>query len=1002
MTARTWIGLNGATFTTSTNWLPSGTPTSADDLTFSTNSLGAAITATATCRSITISGTGVTISGTAQLTVANGITLNAATTWSHTGTLVLSGTGTLTTNGVSMWSAVSQTASGASTTLAGNFNGTGTFICSGGTLTLSSYQWFCSTFTSTGTTSTTISATSGGGITVIATSGTVINVTKTAAQLLFSGNKPLFTLSGNGSTSRGITWTGTTWATTSSTMPGLKITNGGDTVTITQTAAQTNYNLESLNTTGFTGTLTYSPVSTYLHVYKDFVVPTGTAGSMGAVYLYGVGYNFASITSAAYFDPASVYTQVGNIALSGTGFTSGGGFITGSLTLNNTGVISKTFTLPGITLVGDITFGTTQSSIAVQSPIITSLTSITKTGTSGEAGLFTLSGGTYGGSISIIFNGTGNNVRFINTTINVTTTYGSASAINSFIFSDSTFANAIIATCNGISFNNTINIPSASVFTVNANGTSSLSPYTSYGPVFINIFTININATTTGTVYLWSNSYNPPKVPDVYLSGTSAIVLDNEYGDGFPPYFSLFDTTGYTGGNISGGAYIANSLVQSSSYPAPFSVYGYEYTGSNSTFTLNSTSIIGFSASFAYPTKTINITSSTLAISSGVYFPNGTINLNSCVITLGNLFNSFNVYAATVNAGTSTIISQATNATLSFGSNNIYNVVVASGTTRISAAYVNSLTNSSQPITIQFITNVIFGTFGLNGAAGNLVTVQSDTTTVRTLTKSSPWNLGNSTDSGNNTGLNFLGSGSGNNNYLNVSYINGVLSFPITGDSASGDLGTTTYLKDINVGATSVTASGFTSTPAYAASLAVSNTQAAGQVATPSYAFSTLLGNNTASGFAGTETYTSGITLDVTAVTASGSLGTTTYTSALNLNVTSVSAAGFAATSILAFDTAITSVTTSGYSGSTGYELGSNIASVVGSGVASSFGSYAVTLASTGTYAYGYVGDVISIGWKVINNTQTPSWTSIGNTQSPSWNSIGTTQTPSWTPINTN
>jgi hypothetical protein len=252
-------------------------------------------------------------------------------------------------------------------------------------------------------------------------------------------------------------------------------------------------------------------------------------------------------------------------------------------------------------------------------------------------------------------------------------------------------------------------------------------------------------------------------------------VLDTEYGDGFTPYFSSLDTTGYTGGSITGAAYIANSLVQSSSYPAPFSVYGYEYTGSNNTFTLNSTSIISFFASFAYSTKTINITSSTLAISSSVYFPNGTINLNSCVITLGTAFDTFNVSGATVNAGTSTITSQATNSLLYFGSNNIYNVVVASGTTRISAAYVNSLTNSSQPVTVQFFSNVTFGTFGLNGTAGNLVTVQSNTTTPRTLTKSSSaWILGNSTDSGNNTGITFLGSGSGNNNYLNVSYITGV------------------------------------------------------------------------------------------------------------------------------------------------------------------------------------------------------------------------------------
>jgi len=782
MTARTWVGLNGATFTTSTNWLPAGTPTSADDLTFSTNSLGAAITATATCKSITVSGTGVTISGTAQLTVANNITLNAATTWSHSGTLVLSGVSTITTNNVSIASNVSMTVVGAQPTLAGNFNGTGTFICSGGTLTLSSYQWFCSTFTSTGATATTISASSGG-ITAIGNSGTVVNVTKTAAQLLFSGSKPLFTLTAAGTAAnRGITWTGTTWATSTSTMPGLKITNGSDTVTITQTAAQTYYNLESLNTTGFTGTLTYSQISTYLYIYKDFVVPTGTSGSMGSIVLNGVGYNLASIVTARiYLNQASVYTQVGNISSNNVAFISGSAFTTGSLTLNNTGVISGGFNITGVTLVGDITFGQVVSvsfPIVLDSPVITSLTSITKTGTSGEIGQFQFYSGTYGSAIPITFNGTGSNVRFLNTTINGTTTYSSASAINAFLIESSTFANAIIVTCKSTFFSSTVNIPSSSVFTVNATGTTNYDAYNGYNPTFTNKFIINISATTTGTVYIYSDTSvtsDTINAPDVYLSGSSAVVFNDSGGSGLTPYFSLFDTTGYTGGSITGSAYIANSIAQSPSYPAPFSILLYQYTGSSSTFTLNSTSI----SDFFNPglSKTINITSSTLAISGsgGFYFyvTAGTVNLNSCVITLGSAVTSFNVSTATVNAGTSTIISQATNAILSFGSNNIYNLVVASGTTGISSPYVNSLTNSSQPVTVKFFTDVTFGTFGLNGTAGNLVTVQANSTTARTLTKSSAWNLGFSTDSGNNTGLNFLGSGSGNNNYLNVSYING-------------------------------------------------------------------------------------------------------------------------------------------------------------------------------------------------------------------------------------
>jgi hypothetical protein len=663
-----------------------------------------------------------------------------------------------------------MTVVGAQPTLAGNFKGTGTFVCSGGTLTLSSYQWFCSTFTSTGTTATTISASSGG-ITAIGNSGTVINVTKTTAQLLFSGNKPLFTLTAAGTAAnRGITWTGTTWTKYPSTMPGLKITNGSDTVTITQTAAQTYYNLESLNTTGFTGTLTYASAATYLYVYKDFVAPTGTYGNIGAIYLNGSGYSFATVLAIdVTLNAGSSYTQAGTISASNLNGP------TGSLTLNNTGVISGGFGLTGVILVGDITFGKSTSLITIQLANITSLTSITKTGTSGETGYFSLYG-TYGSSIPITFNGTGSNVRFVDATINGTATFSSASAINALVFFGPTtfFANSIVVTCNSVYFDSTINIPSASVFNLNATGTANYSAYSAADVTFTNRFTVNINATTTGTVYIYSDTTvvsDTVNAPDVYLTGSSAISLDSSAGGGFGATFSSLDTTSYTGGSISGQAYIANSLVQSPSYPAPFYVSVYQYTGSSSTFTLNSTSI----AYFSNGVKTVNITSSTLAISSSFYATACTVNLNSCVITLGTAFDTFNVSGATVNAGTSTITSQATNSFLSFGSNNLYNVVVASGTTGISSPYVNSLTNSSQPVTVKFFTDVTFGTFGLNGTAGNLVTVQSNNTTPRTLTKSSSaWILGNSTDSGNNTGITFLGSGSGNNNYLNVSYITGV------------------------------------------------------------------------------------------------------------------------------------------------------------------------------------------------------------------------------------
>ena len=50
-----------------------------------------------------------------------------------------------------------------------------------------------------------------------------------------------------------------------------------------------------------------------------------------------------------------------------------------------------------------------------------------------------------------------------------------------------------------------------------------------------------------------------------------------------------------------------------------------------------------------------------------------------------------------------------------------------------------------------------FGSFDLNGAAGNLLTLGSTNTTQAILKKPGAWNVGaNSVDAGNNTGLSFI------------------------------------------------------------------------------------------------------------------------------------------------------------------------------------------------------------------------------------------------------
>jgi hypothetical protein len=85
MALKTWIGANGGSWATSGNWSPSGAPGTGDDVQF-TGSNGANIAATANCKSLTITGSSVTITGASALNIYGNITVNSTTSISATGT----------------------------------------------------------------------------------------------------------------------------------------------------------------------------------------------------------------------------------------------------------------------------------------------------------------------------------------------------------------------------------------------------------------------------------------------------------------------------------------------------------------------------------------------------------------------------------------------------------------------------------------------------------------------------------------------------------------------------------------------------------------------------------------------------------------------------------------------------------------------------------------------------------------------------------------------------
>jgi hypothetical protein len=79
-----------------------------------------------------------------------------------------------------------------------------------------------------------------------------------------------------------------------------------------------------------------------------------------------------------------------------------------------------------------------------------------------------------------------------------------------------------------------------------------------------------------------------------------------------------------------------------------------------------------------------------------------------------------------------------------------------------------------------------------------------------------------------------------------------------------------------------------------------------------------------------------------------------------------------------------------------GYEL---IIELTGNASTAAVGSIALgprTFGLTGNQAQGYVGTLIAVYWKLIDDSQTADWASISNVQSAGWANIDDTQAVNW------
>ena len=726
-------------------------PGSTDDAVFGNRSVGSPIITGSSTVSVagflvsSPSSGNYTFTGSNTTAITTTFTLASGTVWSNSAALTFPGTCTITTNNVTIPAAVSITASTHLPSLSGNFNGTGSLTLTGGTLTLNNYNWTCTTVSISGTTLKTLAFGASGTITTTSSSTTVVSCTSSNTQLLFTGT-PLFVLSGSPTTGvRTVSFTSTTFGGSGQTMPGIKVPNGSDFVTLTVPLSSTYSNYRALDFSGFTGTLNFTNQASSLYVYGNFKIPNITINNQPytAYFLSGpngslISINKSDITGASL---QTNYVQSGDIACPLIYSN-----VNAVLTFNNSGTINITST--------SANFGLSRLSANFTGPV-TATFDTPLFGSVTGSGTVTINTNTWGHASSTLPT---------TATVNVSADNGTLTDV----------ANALYAY--------TLNILGAGT-----GGVRTIAGYT----------------TSTNLDYLISTYIGPDLnittgAGDVVFSASSSNVYE------FNPTFNTINTTGFTGTSISGAVYVSSSLTipqtltlgsfyvistagATVTLNAGTSTYSY-ICNYNSTTTLsgtcNFTDITNY-GNLNFGSATVNTDS--ISNFGNLNFGSATVNTNSLILygqfnvsefVIG--YGAANLGSATVNINT--VITAYANSVSSSGTSTIRllgaptislygtilnNVVVDSTgphsfyNITTSPAYIENLTNSVSPATINFNNGYFnFNTFGLSGTAGNPVTVTRTVGASPVLGKTTPWVVGaNSVDAGNNIGaISYTGS----------------------------------------------------------------------------------------------------------------------------------------------------------------------------------------------------------------------------------------------------
>lgn len=251
-----WDGIAGTKWA-ETSGGPGGfsVPTTADDVFFDALSTGVCTIATGNigAKSVDCTGFAGTITGTALLTVNGSVTVGTATTWTHTGTVSIEGTGTLTTAGKT-FSALAISGAGITVQLGDALNiSTRSITVVQGTFTTNNYSVTAGVLVSNNTNTRTINL---GSSTVSLSGLTAINFTQVSGLTFNAGTSQINFSAGNVTVVGGVTFYNVSY-----TVVGAINISGGNTFNNLTIAGRTTVGISVISVSNdqiINGTLTLS------------------------------------------------------------------------------------------------------------------------------------------------------------------------------------------------------------------------------------------------------------------------------------------------------------------------------------------------------------------------------------------------------------------------------------------------------------------------------------------------------------------------------------------------------------------------------------------------------------------------------------------------------------------------------------------------------------------------------------------------------------------------